>query len=165
MIAAADDPHDLARFVAAQAEPGAGHAVAMRELAAGAKRSHWMWYVFPQLRGLGMSATAQHYGLAGQDEARAYARHPLLGERLRACTRLVLALPDGASAEQVFGGIDALKMRSCMTLFERADAAEPAYAQVLQRLYAGRRCERTRAMLGGEGSGPSPAGRLRRTPP
>lgn len=142
-----DDPFDLQRFIEAQARAEGGIEQAMAELAAGRKRSHWMWYVFPQLRALGRSATAKVYGLENLAEAQAYARHPLLGERLRACVRLVAALPAAAQPEAVMGGIDAMKLRSCLTLFERADAGEPAYAQVLERWYDGRRCEPTLALL------------------
>ena len=96
---ASADPHDLQRFVAAQ-QPVYGAVVA--ELARGAKRSHWMWFVFPQLAGLGRSATARHYGIASEAEARAYWRHPLLGPRLKECTALVLAV-EGKSALQILG--------------------------------------------------------------
>jgi uncharacterized protein (DUF1810 family) len=142
-----DDPFGLSRFVDAQKAVGGGFDDARRELTAGRKRSHWMWYVFPQLRGLGISPTAQFYGLSGLAEAQALARHPLLGARLRECTRRVDALRPGATAEAVFGAVDALKLRSCMTLFERADPAEPAYAGVLDRFYGGVRDERTLALL------------------
>jgi uncharacterized protein (DUF1810 family) len=141
------DPFDLARFVDAQ-QTMTRYDEVLRELAAGCKRSHWMWFVFPQLRGLGHSPFAQRYGLAGLAEAQAYAAHPLLGARLRECTRQIAALPN-TTAEAVFGPVDALKLRSCLTLFELADPAEPAYAQVLQRWYAGARDARTLALLGG----------------
>ena len=137
------DPFDLARFVAAQ-QPCFD--AVQRELAAGAKRSHWMWFVFPQLRALGRSATALHYGLSDLAEARAYAAHPLLGPRLRACTRQLAAL-QGTTAEAVFGPVDALKLCSCLTLFERADPAEPAFAALLDTWYGGRRDARTLALL------------------
>lgn len=140
------DPFDLARFVDAQ-QSIYPYADALRELAAGRKRGHWMWFVFPQLRGLGHSDYAQFYGLGGLAEAQAYAAHPLLGLRLRECTRQIAALA-GTSAEAVFGPVDALKLRSCLTLFERADPAETAYAQVLQRWYGGARDARTLALLG-----------------
>lgn len=130
-----DGVFDLQRFVDAQAPL---YADVVAELAAGAKRSHWMWFIFPQLRALGRSATALHYGLGSIDEARAYHAHPLLGARLVECSRLVLAAR-GKSAEQIFGSIDAMKLRSCMTLFEAAAPADPVYAAVLDRTYRGER--------------------------
>ncbi|MEF7616167.1 DUF1810 domain-containing protein [Aquincola sp. MAHUQ-54] len=136
---------DLERFVSAQA-PVYGQVLA--ELSAGRKQTHWMWFVFPQLRGLGRSGMAQHYGLAGLAEARAYLGHPVLGSRLVACSALVLAAPH-TPAEAIFGPIDALKLRSCMTLFERAASAEPVFAQVLERHCGGQRDPQTLAMLAG----------------
>lgn len=139
----AADPFDLQRFVDAQA--GLIDSV-LEELGEGRKRSHWMWFVFPQLRALGRSATAQHFGLASIDEARAYWAHPLLGPRLKACTQRVLAL-EGRSALMVFGMPDALKFCSSMTLFERAVPHEPVFAQALDKFYAGRRDAQTLALL------------------
>src|SRR6478672_8846533 len=107
------DPHDLQRFVDAQADV---YEDVVDELRAGHKASHWMWFVFPQLRGLGHSPTAQHYGIASLDEARAYLAHPVLGDRLRECTRLVLRV-DGRNARAIFGSPDDFKFRSCMTLY------------------------------------------------
>jgi uncharacterized protein (DUF1810 family) len=130
-----DDSFDLQRFVAAQ-DPV--YADVRAELAAGAKTSHWMWFVFPQLRALGRSATALHYGLGSLDEAQAYARHSVLGARLRECAALVLGV-EGRSARRIFGAIDEMKLRSCMTLFERAVPSEPVFAQVLQKYYGGER--------------------------
>jgi uncharacterized protein (DUF1810 family) len=130
-----DEPFDLDRFVQAQA-PVIGRVQA--ELAAGRKTSHWMWFVFPQLRSLGRSSTARHYGLASLDEARAYWRHPVLGPRLQHCTGLVLAVP-GRSAHEIFGSPDDLKFRSCCTLFERAAPEATVFAQALQRFYGGER--------------------------
>ncbi len=121
----ADDPWDLARFVAAQAR---NFDAALAELRAGRKDTHWMWYVLPQLRGLGTSPMAQRYGIAGLAEARAYLAHPLLGARLLDCVDALNALPQGAQAEAVLGNVDAIKLRSCLTLFARAagsDAAAP----------------------------------------
>ena len=125
----------LLRFVDAQAPV---YADVLAELAAGAKRSHWMWFVFPQLRVLGRSSTARRYGLASADEARAYAAHPLLGVRLVECSALLLATR-GRSAEQIFGVIDAVKLRSCMTLFEAVAPDRPVHAAVLDAYYAGER--------------------------
>lgn len=152
MNGAPGDSHDLARFVAAQAPV---MPQVQRELAAGRKTSHWMWFVFPQLRGLGRSATAQHYGIASLDEARAYLAHPLLGERLRACAQQLLALPEGRSALQVFGTPDDLKLHSSMTLFARAAPDEALWRQVLQRHHGGVEDAATLRLLGAASSGAS----------
>lgn len=112
------DPFDLARFVDAQE---GSYAVALDEIRRGAKRSHWMWFVFPQIAGLGHSAMARRYAIGSLEEARAYLAHPLLGPRLRACVAALDAL-DGTGAERVFGAIDAVKLRSSLTLFEAAGA-------------------------------------------
>jgi uncharacterized protein (DUF1810 family) len=146
-----DDPFDLARFVTAQ-EPVM--LAVRRELQAGRKQSHWMWFVFPQLHALGRSPTALRYGITGLPEARAYLAHPVLGPRLRDCTGLVLAIPD-RGAEAVFGAIDAMKLRSSMTLFAAADPAEPAFAEVLRRHYAGAPDPVTTALLAGVQPGPA----------
>jgi uncharacterized protein (DUF1810 family) len=138
------DPFDLQRFVAAQ-EPV--YAQVTDELAAGAKTSHWMWFVFPQLKGLGRSSTAQHYGIASLAEARAYAQHALLAARLRRCCELLMAV-QGRSATQVFGPIDALKLRSCLTLFERAAPHEPLFGQLLGKYFDGERDAATLQLLG-----------------
>lgn len=123
----------LDHFVQAQA--GVIDAV-MSELGAGRKRTHWMWFVFPQLAALGRSATARFYGLASLDEARAYADHPVLGPRLRECTRAVLSHPDKTPLE-IFGSPDNLKLRSCMTLFWLAAPGEAVFREVLDVFYAG----------------------------
>jgi uncharacterized protein (DUF1810 family) len=128
----ADDPFELARFVDAQ-EPV--YARVCQELAAGCKRSHWMWFIFPQLRGLGSSATAQRFALSGAEEARAYLRHPLLGPRLRECTGLVLRV-QGRTVREIFGRPDDLKFRSCMTLFAHA-TGEALFGEALQRFFGG----------------------------
>jgi len=149
MNAAAADPHDLQRFVDAQAPV---IAAVQAELDAGAKTSHWMWFVFPQLAALGRSSTAKHYGLSGADAARAYLAHPLLGARLVDCSARVLrAAARGRSALQIFGSIDALKLRSCMTLFEAAaPTAQPVFAQVIDALYGGERDALTQSLLAGD---------------
>ncbi|MEY5098428.1 MAG: hypothetical protein RJA36_1147 [Pseudomonadota bacterium] len=126
-------PASLQRFVDAQ--DGVLPAV-MAELQAGSKRSHWMWFVFPQLRALGRSATALHYGLADLEEARRYLAHPVLGPRLLECTRAVLA-HSGRSAHAIFGSPDDLKFRSCMTLFGLAAPQQPLFAQALAAFYGG----------------------------
>lgn len=138
------DPHDLQRFVTAQATVIDD---VRAELRAGRKRSHWMWFVFPQLRGLGLSATAQHYGIASLDEARAYLAHPVLGERLRECVGLMLQVPD-ADAHAILGSPDDLKFRSCLTLFALAAPEEPLFKQALERFYAGEPDPRTLALCG-----------------
>ncbi len=134
----------LQRFVDAQA--GVVDDVCA-ELRAGCKQSHWMWFIFPQLRGLGHSAMAQHYGIASRAEALAYWRHPLLGPRLKHCMQLLLA-HEGLSAQDMLGAIDALKLRSCATLFAAVAPEEPVFSQVLARFYGGVADERTLALLG-----------------
>jgi uncharacterized protein (DUF1810 family) len=138
-----DDPFDLQRFVSAQASV---YARVTAELAAGAKTSHWMWFVFPQLKELGRSSTARHYGIASLSEAQAYAEHPLLGARLRQCGGLLLAV-QGRGALQILGSVDALKLRSCLTLFERAAPHEPLWGQLLDKFYAGERDVATLQLL------------------
>jgi len=138
-----DDPHDLQRFVDAQ-QPV--YDAVLAELGAGAKTSHWMWFVFPQLRALGRSETARRFGLAGLEEAQAYWRHPLLGPRLRECTARVLGV-QGRSALQIFGPIDTMKFRSSMTLFERAAPDEPVFRAALDRCFEGCADERTLELL------------------
>lgn len=129
------DPYRLQRFVDAQDDAGT-HAQALRELRAGRKTSHWMWFVFPQIAGLGHSAMARAYAISSIDEARAYLAHPVLGPRLRECAGALLALT-GATAESVLGGIDAMKLRSSMTLFARAAPDEPLFGEVIDRLFGG----------------------------
>jgi len=137
------DPYDLQRFVDAQADV---YDDVLDELRAGRKASHWMWFVFPQLRGLGHSPTAQRYGIASLDEARAYLAHPLLGERLRECTGLVLRV-EGRSAHAIFGSPDDMKFRSSMTLFDVAAAGEPLFADALRTYFEGAPDRRTLELL------------------
>ncbi len=127
-------PYKLERFVAAQ---NAVFGEVCAELAAGHKRSHWMWFIFPQLRGLGTSPMAERYAIGSLAEARAYLEHPLLGERLRRCTELVNRI-EGRSAQEIFGYPDYLKFRSSMTLFARAAAGtmEP-FSEALAKYFAG----------------------------
>ena len=135
---------DLARFVTAQEEI---YPQALAELEAGRKQSHWMWFIFPQLAGLGASPMAVHYALASAAEARAFLAHPVLGGRLRACVAAMLA-HSGARPEAILGAIDALKFRSSLTLFE-AVADEPApFADALDAFYDGVRDDRTLRLLG-----------------
>jgi uncharacterized protein (DUF1810 family) len=126
-----DSTFDLERFVAAQA-PHIAQAKA--ELAAGRKRTHWMWFVFPQLRGLGHSDMARHFGLISRAEAAAYLAHPILGVRLRARVELVLGLND-RSAHAVFGTPDDLKLHSCLTLFREVDEAGAVFARELDKYF------------------------------
>ena len=139
----ADDPYDLQRFLTAQ-EPVMDRVRA--ELRRGRKASHWMWFVFPQVAGLGSSPTARHYALSGLDEARAYLAHPVLGPRLRECAELAAAVEGGGAAE-VFGHPDDLKLRSSMTLFSRAAPDTPAFAAVLDRYFDGEPDGRTLDLL------------------
>lgn len=137
------DPHDLARFM--EAQQGC-YDSALAEVAAGHKRSHWMWFIFPQLKGLGRSATAAYFGLAGLPEARAYLAHPLLGPRLREVTRAAL-LHATAGAHALFGSPDDLKFHASMTLF---DLAEPdaVFSEALAAFFAGRLHASTLRLLG-----------------
>ena len=135
---------DLDRFVDAQRADGT-YDRALGELRAGRKRSHWMWFVFPQLAGLGRSATAQHFAIVSLDEARAYLAHPVLGPRLVECAAVVTALP--GPPQTIFGGIDAMKLRSSMTLFDRAGPQQPQFAAVLAAHFAGRADESTERLL------------------
>ena len=135
---------DLDRFVDAQAKT---YDRALGELRAGRKTSHWMWWIFPQVAGLGLSATSRAYEIADLDEARAYLRHDVLGPRLLASCRALLDLED-VSAERVLGSVDAMKLRSSMTLFAYADPAEAPFREVLERFYDGVEDERTVTLLG-----------------
>ena len=135
---------DLERFVAAQ---GHAYAGALRELRAGRKTGHWIWFVFPQLAGLGRSAMSQQYAIRSLDEATAYLAHPVLGPRLHECAEALLAVT-GRSADEILGGIDAVKVRSSMTLFHRAAPADPLFLAVLDRFYDGRPDAATDALLG-----------------
>jgi uncharacterized protein (DUF1810 family) len=127
------DPLPLQRFVDAQ-NPIFHHV--LDELRAGYKQRHWIWFVFPQVQGLGSSAMAQHYGISSITEAQAYLAHPVLGPRITECTRLV-NLVEGRTAEQIFGPVDALKFRSSMTLFSQVEGTDACFAEALQKYYAG----------------------------
>ncbi len=126
---------NLERFVDAQDDDGI-YRQALTELLAGRKRSHWMWFVFPQIAGLGNSPTAKHYAISSLDEARAYLGHPVLGPRLVECAHAVLEHPE-QSAAAILGETDALKLRSSMTLFARAGPGEPVFRRVLDRYFDG----------------------------
>ena len=129
------DPYDLERFVAAQ-DAGGTYDRAVAELRAGRKSSHWMWFIFPQVAGLGQSLTSRMYSISSLAEARAYLSHRVLGPRLAECAR-ILADTQGRSAEQIFGSLDAQKLRSSMTLFTRAEPEEPLFGQVLSQYFDG----------------------------
>jgi uncharacterized protein (DUF1810 family) len=138
------DPFDLQRFVHAQ---GRNYADALAELERGRKTSHWMWYVFPQIEGLGSSAMAQTYAIGSLDEARAYLAHPVLGPRLRECVLALLA-HSNRSARQIMGSPDDLKLRSSLTLFAEAAPEETLFRDALARFYAGEPDPRTLGRLG-----------------
>ncbi len=134
---------DLDRFVAAQQ---ADYERALGELRRGRKQSHWMWYIFPQVQGLGHSFMSRRYALSGVEEARAYLAHPVLGPRLLECCRA--ALETGSSTpREVFGTPDDLKFRSCLTLFALADPAEPVFAELLDKFYGGKKDPQTLDIL------------------
>ncbi len=140
------DPFALQRFVDAQDSDGT-YDGALRELRSGRKQSHWVWFVFPQLAGLGRSATAQRFAISGLAEARAYAAHPVLGPRLAECARVLVDLPR-ADPVEVLGEVDARKLQSSMTLFARAVPGERAFQDVLDRYFAGVPDPQTLSKLG-----------------
>ncbi|MFD1598560.1 DUF1810 domain-containing protein [Halobellus rarus] len=137
------DPHDLQRFVEAQ-DPVIDEA--KRELRSGRKRSHWMWYVFPQMKGLGSSQTAQYYAIDSREEAEAYLAHSTLGPRLRDCTAIVNAV-EGRSANEIFGSPDDLKFRSSMTLFDTIADDPTPFRTALERYYGGESDRKTLELL------------------
>lgn len=139
-----NDPHDLERFVIAQ-EPT--YEQVSTELRAGRKTTHWMWFIFPQLRDLGQSPTAKLYGIASREEAAAYLQHPVLGPRLKECVGLVLAI-SGRNAHAIFGSPDDLKFRSSMSLFAAVAPKEPIFKEALEKYYGGKPDPRTFALIG-----------------
>lgn len=139
-----DDPFDLERFVQAQAD---SYATALHELERGRKRTHWIWFILPQLRGLGTSAMSHTYGISGLEEARAYLDHPVLGPRLIRVVEALLQHSD-ASAEEILGTIDARKFHSCLTLFAAAAPDQPALSAALAQFFAGERDAATLERLG-----------------
>ena len=140
------DSYDLARFVQAQE---ADYDRAMSEIRSGRKRSHWMWYIFPQFDGLGMSATSRHYAIKSVAEAEAYLRHPVLGPRLQESIQAVLDV-QGRSALEVFGSPDDMKLRSCATLFASISPADSVFDQLLARCFGGERDDRTLRLIKGQ---------------
>ena len=137
------DPYNLQRFIDAQQRD---YPTALAEIRAGRKRSHWMWYIFPQYHGLGFSPTSVHYAIKSADEARAYLAHPLLGARLHECADALLAL-EGSDAHRVFGSPDDLKLKSSMTLFAQVSAGGSVFEQVIDRYYGGRQDRKTIDLL------------------
>jgi uncharacterized protein (DUF1810 family) len=132
-----DDPFDLERFVQAQ-DIGRTYAGVLDELRHGRKTSHWMWFVFPQIAGLGHSTMSRGFAISSLEEARAYLRHDVLGARLIECADILAGQTEGTTAEQIFGSVDAQKLHSSMTLFMRAAPDQPVFARVLDRYFEGR---------------------------
>jgi len=143
------EKYDLERFVTAQ-DRGHTYADAVRELRRGTKTSHWMWFVFPQLAGLGRSAMAQAYAITSLGEAQAYLDHPVLGARLRECVAILADLT-GRTAPEIFGGLDALKLRSSLTLFHRAAPDEAGFTRLLEQYFAGEPDPETDRLLSAQG--------------
>lgn len=141
-----DDPWNLSRFVDAQ-DSGGTYAKALRELGDGRKRGHWMWFVFPQITGLGRSATSRHFAIRGRREAEAYLAHPVLGPRLLECAATLYGL-SGSDPVSVLGGIDAQKLQSSLTLFAAVAPEQPVFQLVLEKYFAGRADHTTLALLG-----------------
>jgi uncharacterized protein (DUF1810 family) len=150
----ADDPYDLGRFVQAQQDD---FERALAEIRAGKKRTHWMWYIFPQLDGLAFSPTSKHYAIKSLDEARAYLAHPVLGPRLRECAEAALGV-EGRSATAVFGSPDDLKLRSCATLFACVSPRGSVFDRLLAKYYGGERDQKTLRLLGVDAEGRETAG-------
>ena len=132
-MSAFDDPYHLQRFVDAQERVFAN---VLAELKQGRKYGHWIWFIFPQLKGLGRSSTSEFYGISSLREAKAYLQHPVLGQRLLQCTKVLIDL-QSSEAEDVFGEVDAMKFRSCMTLFAAADPGQRVFAEALENYFDG----------------------------
>ena len=139
-----DDPYDLGRFLCAQADD---YPQALAEIKSGQKRTHWMWYIFPQLDGLAFSSTSKHYSIKSVEEARAYLDHPILGPRLRECAGAVIHI-EGRSATEIFGSPDDLKLRSCATLFACVLPPDSVFDRLLEKYYRGGGDEKTLQLLG-----------------
>lgn len=140
---AAEDPFDLSRFVQAQEDD---YATALSEIKAGRKESHWMWYIFPQVAGLGFSSMSQRYAIKSRAEAQAYLAHPVLGPRLFECVEAVLSNA-GKSAHAIFGSPDDMKLKSCATLFAAVSQPESSFEQLLDTFFSGQRDETTLRIL------------------
>ena len=141
-----DDPHDLARFVEAQAGE---YSQALAEIKAGHKRSHWIWYVFPQIDGLGFSSMSRRYAIKSVDEARAYLAHPVLGPRLVEICESALAV-EGKSARDIFGSPDDMKLKSCATLFANVSPPGSVFERLLEKYFRGERDGKTLGLIGSE---------------
>jgi uncharacterized protein (DUF1810 family) len=139
-----DDPFDLARFLQAQEDD---YGPALSEIRSGRKRTHWMWYIFPQYDGLGFSPTSRRYAIKSLAEAKAYLSHPVLGARLVECSEAALAV-QGRSAFEVFGSPDDMKLRSCATLFARVSPTGSVFARLLDKYFQGQPDEQTLRLLG-----------------
>jgi uncharacterized protein (DUF1810 family) len=142
-MAGSSDPYDLSRFQQAQADD---YEQALSEIASGRKRTHWMWYIFPQIDGLALSSTSRRYAIKSLDEARAYLDHPILGPRLRECVEAVVRV-EGRSAREIFGSPDDLKLRSCATLFACVSPPGSVFDRLLAKYYQGRRDDKTLRLL------------------
>lgn len=142
-LSAPDDPQSLDRFLAAQDRT---YEAALAELRRGRKVGHWMWFVFPQLRGLGQSATSHFYGIADGNEAGRYLAHPVLGPRLAACAEAMMTHPD-LDAQSILGAVDAMKLRSSATLFAAVSGGDDIWDRLITRFFDGVPCPRTRAIL------------------
>ena len=138
-----DDPHDLSRFVEAQATI---YERALAEIVAGRKRTHWMWYIFPQIDGLGSSSISRYFSIKSIEEAKAYLDHPVLGMRLRECAEAVVAL-EGRTANEIFGSPDDLKLKSCATLFASAHPGDSVFDRLLAKYHGGARDQTTLDLL------------------
>ena len=143
-MAIASDPHHLSRFV--QAQTG-DYQRALSEIRSGRKHSHWMWYIFPQIAGLGFSSTSKLYSIKSQAEAEAYLSHPILGARLLDCAEAALQV-EGHSAGEIFGSTDERKLRSCATLFAAVSPADSVFHRLLDKYFQGRRDSKTLELLG-----------------
>ena len=147
----AEDPYDLKRFLLAQE---ADYDQALSEIRSGRKRSHWMWYIFPQFDGLGFSSTAKHYAIRSLAEAKAYLEHPVLGPRLLECAEAVVSL-EGRSATEIFGSPDDLKLRSCATLFASVSSPGSVFDRLLGKYYQGKPDAKTLQLLSADTTSPS----------
>jgi uncharacterized protein (DUF1810 family) len=143
-MADSDDPHLLGRFLLAQRDD---YEQALSEIRSGRKRSHWMWYIFPQIDGLAFSSTSKHYAIKSLDEARGYLGHPVLGPRLLECAEAVVGL-EGRTAREIFGSPDDLKLKSCATLFACVSPPGSVFDRLVTKYYQGRRDDRTLQLLG-----------------